>query len=127
MALRQNTKLRILSLNCKISDVGIEYIVEQFPQLYLLRLYSSNITDSGLISLIQGSPKLMRLGLFSDKITDAGLIAISKMPQVKRISHMRIMSTAITEVGIAEISKHIRFTNRNEFADGKPTHLIEKN
>ena len=94
---------KLRQLNCegtKVTDAGMKYVA-QMPQLWLLRLSSTQIGDKGLQNLLP-LKKLEFLVLDGTKVTNDGIKVITKFPILETLN---LSKTNVDDGGIDTLAK----------------------
>lgn len=136
-------KLSKLAISGDISDVGLQSISEQFPNLSYLSLGSAVVTDAGLEHLnklnklntlrlagmnvngkglihLKSLAQLETLDLPNSEVSDDALIAISDLTNLRDLS---LAKTQVSDAGIASIARlakldHVDLRNTKVTAQG---------
>ncbi|KXJ28475.1 Protein NLRC5 [Exaiptasia diaphana] len=121
-----NTKITELELHWnKITDVGVEYLVNQCPgtfkNLTKLSMSANEITDAGLMHLINHCPSLTELDLSRNKITDNGVEYLTNHCP-SNLYYLDLSANQITDAGVKCLADRCPKTLRElDLSDNKIT------
>lgn len=100
--LKHVTHLRHLQLaGCGVTDIGVENVIKELPELVTLQLSSTHVTDAGL-EHIGGLTDLGWLYLANTRITDAGLEHLKGLTELRFLD---LFGTHVTQEGIEELQE----------------------
>ncbi|HUG20635.1 MAG TPA: hypothetical protein VMM56_16725 [Planctomycetaceae bacterium] len=101
LRLLSELKLTQLSLGSEITDEGVRYACERWPELLSFGLHSSKVSDSSITSIVT-LEHLQYLNLNDTLISIASLESLEKLTS---LNHLRLDNTSLTDESVPYLSK----------------------